>query len=360
MRPVRTAADLGMFIGFPYRHYRDDPLWVPPLRRDVATLLSPEHNPFFEHAEAGYFLATREGGAVAGRIAAIRNDAHGRVHPEERQVGFFGLFESADDQAVADALFAAAARWLRERGLTTMRGPMNFSTNDDCGLLVDGFGTPPVVLMPHNPPYYPRLVERAGFAKAMDLLAYEGARDPVPERLVKAAARLAERHRITLRSLEMKRFWADVAQVKRLYNEAWEENWGFIPMTDAEMNHLARQLKPVVVPEMVVIASIDERPVGFAIALPDFNVALRSNRSGRLFPFGLFRIMWNQRKITRSRVITLGVLPECRRIGVDALMYEWLWRHGRARGIVWSESSWILETNSAMRNALERMGFAVY
>ena len=348
-----------MFIDFPYRLHRDDPLWAPPLRRDVATLLSPDRNPFFEHAEASYFLAARNG-EVVGRIAAIRNDAHGRAHAEERQVGFFGLFETVDEQAVADVLFGAAAAWLRERGFTVMRGPMNFSTNDECGLLVDGFDTPPVVLMPHNPAYYPPLVERAGFVKAMDLLAYEGAREPVPARLVKAAARLAQRYHITLRGLDVRHFWTDVALVKRLYNEAWENNWGFIPMTDAEMNHLARRLKPLVVPDLVVFASIDERPVGFAIALPDFNVALRTNRSGRLFPFGLFRVLWNQRRITRSRVITLGVVPACRRSGVDALMYAWLWRHGRARGITWSESSWILESNAPMRNALERMGFAVY
>jgi len=360
VRSVGSAADLRRFIDFPYRHYRGDPLWVPPLRRDVATLLSRTVNPFFQHADMACFLAERPGGTVVGRIAAITNDAHGRVHPEEATVGFFGMLESVDDQAVADALFAAAAGWLRERKMTVMRGPMNLSTNDDCGLLVDGFATPPVVMMPHNPRYYRALLERAGFAKVMDLLAYEGGRDSVPERLRAAVPKLAERYHIALRPLDMKHFWRDVEQVKELYNKAWEKNWGFIPMTDAEMNHLAKQLKPVVVPDLVVFASIDERLIGFAIALPDFNVALRSNRSGRLFPFGLFRILWNQRKINRARVITLGVVPEFRRTGADALMYEWLWSHAHARGMPWGESSWILETNAAMRNALERMGFTVY
>jgi len=360
VRSAGSPADLRTFIGFPYRHYRSDPLWVPPLRRDVATFLSRTENPFFEHADAAYFLAERRDGTVAGRIAAIKNDAHGQAHPEEATVGFFGLFESVDDQAVADALFAAAAAWLRERDLTVMRGPMNFSTNDECGLLVEGFGTPPVVMMPHNPPYYRHLVERAGFAKAMDLLAYEGGRESVPARLTDAAAKLAERSGITLRALDMEHYWSEVVQIKRIYNQAWEANWGFIPMTDAEMNDLARRLKPVVVPDLVVFASTGERLVGFAIALPDFNVALRSNRSGRLFPFGLLRILWNRRRITRSRVITLGVLPEFRRTGVDAMMYEWLWRHAHALGYPWGESSWILETNTAMRNALERMGFVVY
>jgi len=360
VRPVGSPADLRTFIDFAYRHYRGDPLWVPPLRRDVATLLSPTINPFFEHAEMACFLAERPTGTLVGRIAAITNAAHGRVHPEEASVGFFGMFESIDDQAVADALFAAAAAWLRERKMTVMRGPMNLSTNDDCGLLVDGFGTPPVVMMPYNPRYYVGLLERARFTKAMDLLAYDGGREAVPERLRAAGPKLAARYHITLRPLDMKHFWDEVALVKDLYNKAWEKNWGFIPMTDAEMNHLAKQLKAVVVPELVVFASIGDKLIGFAIALPDFNVALRSNRSGRLFPFGLFRILWNQRKIDRARVLTLGVLPEYRRTGADALMYEWLWRVSHRRGMPQGESSWILETNAAMRNGLERMGFAVY
>ena len=213
VRSADSAADLRTFIDFPYRHYRDDPLWVPQLRRDVETLLSRTKNPFFEHADMACFLAERPGGAVVGRIAAIKNDAHGQVHPEEATVGFFGMFESVDDQAVADALFAAAAGWLGQRGLTVMRGPMNLSTNDDCGLLVDGFTTPPVVMMPHNPRYYQGLVERAGFTKAMDLLAYFGGRESVPERLRAAGPKLAKRYNISLRPLSKKRFWSDVALV---------------------------------------------------------------------------------------------------------------------------------------------------
>jgi GNAT superfamily N-acetyltransferase len=360
VRSVGSPADLRSFVAFPYRHYRHDPVWVPPLKRDVATLLSRTENPFFEHAEVAHFLAALADGTTVGRISAIRNDAHGRAHPDEATVGFFGLFEAVDDQAVADALFGAAAAWLRQRGMTSMRGPMNFSTNDECGLLVDGFETPPVVMMPHNPPYYRQLLERAGFAKVMDLLAYEGGQDAVPARLTEAAPKLAERYKITLRPLDMKRYWSEVEQIKLLYNQAWEKNWGFIPMTEAEMYHLARQLKPVVVPDLVVFASVGERLVGFAIALPDFNVALRTNRSGRLFPFGIVRLLWNRRKITRTRVVTLGVLPDYRHTGADALMYVWLWRHAHALGYPWNESSWILETNAAMRNALERMGFTVY
>jgi hypothetical protein len=326
---------------------------------DVRTLLSKTKNPFFEHAEAEYFLAEREG-EVVGRIAAIRNDAHTRFHENERHVGFFGFFECANEQAVADALFTAAAQWLRGQKLGVMRGPVNPSTNDECGLLVQGFDTPPVILNPHNPPYYVELVERAGFTKAMDLLCYQGRGTQVPERLIEGARKLAERYDIRVRCLDMKRFWQEVELVKEMYNSAWEKNWGFVPMTDAEIHHLAKQLKPVVVPEFVVFAEKDGRLIGFAIALPDFNVALRHNRSGRLLPWGLFRILWHKRKMTRLRVLTLGVLNEYRRTGADALMYEWIWRHGNARGYDWCEASWLLETNAAIRNGMERIGFRVY
>jgi hypothetical protein len=334
-------------------------MWVAPLRMDVRTLLSRDKNPFFQHAEAEYFLAERDGGVV-GRIAAIQNFAHGAFHDDEKHVGFFGFFESVNDHAVAGALFDAAGRWLRSRGLTVMRGPASPSTNDECGLLVEGFDTPPTVMNPHNPKYYPELVERAGFAKAMDLLCYQGSGDAPPARLVEGARKMAERFGITLRPLDMKRFWRDVELVKELYNSAWEKNWGFVPMTDAEINHLARQLKPVVVPDLIVFAEMKGKLIGFAITLPDFNQALKHNPSGRLFPFGLLKILWHKRKIHRARTLTLGVLKEYRRTGADALMYEWTWRHGNAHGLFWCEASWLLETNHAIRNGMERLGFRQY
>lgn len=359
VRPVRTKADLNRFIDFPYRLHRGDPLWVAPLRMDVATLLSKEKNPFHRHAEVEHYLAVR-GGDVVGRISGIHNFAHGEFHPDEKHVGFFGFFESENDQAVADALFAAAAEFLRARGLTVMRGPASFSTNDECGLLVDGFDTPPVIMNPHNPRWYVDLVERAGFVKAMDLLCYEGSGHAPPQRLVEGAQRMAERFGITLRSLDMKRFDAEVGMVKQVYNAAWERNWGFIPMTDAEIDHLAKQLKPVVVPDLVVFAEKDGKVIGVGITIPDFNVALKHNPSGRLLPFGLFTILWHKRHIHRVRTLILGVLPEYRRTGADALMYEWTWRKGNALGYEWGEASWMLESNMAIRNGMERMGFRVY
>lgn len=323
---------------------------------DVRTLLSTTKNPFFQHAEAQYFVA-RSDGRTVGRIAAIKNDAHTKEHGDK--VGFFGFFECIDDQNVANALFEAAADWLQLRGFDTMRGPMSPSVNDECGLLVDGFSTPPTLMMPHNPDYYVTLVERAGFAKAKDLICYQSTGTEMPERLVRGARLVAERKGIKLRQLDMKRFKEEVEVIKQLYNAAWEKNWGFVPLTNDEIDHLAKQLKPVVVPELVCFAEKDGQTIGFAVALPDLNVALKKNPSGRLFP-GLVKILWAARKITRIRILLLGALQEYRGTGVDALMYAWIWEKGRAKQYDWGEAGWILEDNAAMTNGILRLGFAPY
>lgn len=344
------------FVGLPYALHRSDPAWVPPLRRDVRALLSRRRNPFFEHGAAQYFLARRAGRPV-GRIAAVHNRLHEEVHAD--RAGFFGFFECADDPGAARALFDACSLWLRPRGLRALRGPASFSMNDECGLLVSGFDTPPALMMPHNPERYVALVERAGFRKAKDLLVYQTTSDRLPERLVGAAGRLARRYDITLRGLDLGRFDQEIALVKRLYNRAWERNWGFVPLTGAEIDHLAAQLKPVVVPELVIFAQRGSEPIGFAAALPDLNVALKRNPGGRFFP-GLLRVAWAARRLTRLRVILLGTLPEWRGRGVDALLYKQVWERGYARGFRWAEAGWILEDNHPMRNGLARLGFEVY
>jgi len=354
--PVTDGRDLERFIAFPYEHYRGDPLWVPQLRMDVRTLLSPKKNPFFQHATLQAFLA-RADGRLVGRIAAIKNDAHNREHGD--RVGFYGFFESVNDQATANALFDAAADWVRAKGCDVLRGPMNPSVNDDCGLLVDGFATPPALMMPHNPPSYAALHEGYGFRKAKDLIALESTSDRVPDRLARAAGLLAERRGITLRALDMKRFGTEVELVKALYNEAWEKNWGFVPLTDAEIDHLAKQLKPVVVADLVCFAERAGKVIGFGVALPDLNVALKHNPSGRLFP-GVLKILWYARHISRIRVLLLGVLKEYRSSGVDALMYHWIWTKGTARGYRWAEAGWVLEDNAPMLNAAVRLGFTPY
>ncbi len=322
---------------------------------DVRTLLTPAKNPFFEHAQAQYFLAVSDGRTI-GRIAAIKNDAHTKEHGDK--VGFYGFFECVNDPAVARALFDAAAAWLRERGFRVLRGPMSPSINDECGLLVEGFDTPPTLMMPHNPAYYVGLHDGYGFTKAKDLLAFESSGIAIPERIARAATVIAERKRITLRPLNMKRFKEEVDLVKALYNQAWEKNWGFVPLTEAEIDHLAKQLKPIVVPDLVCFAEREGKVIGFAVALPDFNVALKHNPSGRLY--GLPKILWYSRKITRCRILLLGTLKEYRMTGVDALMYHWIWSKGTAHGYTWGEGGWILEDNAPMVNAALQLGFRPY
>jgi len=328
----------------------------------VSLLLSREKNPFFEHAEAEYFLAER-GAEVVGRIAAISNRLHNETHGD--RVGFFGFFECVDDQAVADALLDAAAAWCRSKGHDVLRGPASFSVNDECGLLVDGFETPPTLMMPHNPRYYVTLLERAGFAKAKDLLVYQGGHPtrykPVPERLTRATEVIRQRMGITLRPLDMKNFEREVESIKELYNANWEKNWGFVPMTEHEIDHLAEQFKPVVVPKMVPMAEKDGKIIGFGLALPDLNVVFRGNRSGKMFPVVL-KLLWalKMKRIRRARILLLGVLPEYRGKGVDAMLYHWVWTKSAEQGIYWGEAGWILEDNPAMNAGLEKMTFTVY
>lgn len=354
--PVAERRTLEEFIGLPYALHRDDPRWTPPLRRDVRTLLDPARNPFFEHAEARLFLA-RAGARAVGRIAAIEDRLHAEIHGDG--AGFFGFFESIDDPKVASALLAAAEAWARERGLRVLRGPVNPSLNDEAGLLVDGFDTPSVLMMPHNPPHYVRLVEEAGFRKVKDLLAFQSTHTVLPPRLVAATDLLERRYGVTTRPIAMARFDDEVALVKRLFNAAWERNWGHVPLTDREVAHLAAQLRPLVVPELVVFAEREGEAIGFAAALPDFNQALRANPSGRLLP-GLFRVLWASRRLTRLRVLLLGTLPRWHGRGVDALLYRRVWESGRARGFGWAEAGWVLEDNLPMINGLRRMGFEVY
>jgi GNAT superfamily N-acetyltransferase len=353
---ARGHRDREAFIALPYGLHRDLPGWTPPLRRDARAVLDPARNPFYDHAERELFLA-RRGGRVVGRIAAIHDRLHEATHRD--RVGFFGFFESVDDPAVAVALIEAAAGWARGRGRETLRGPVNPSINDEAGLLVDGFDTPSVLMMPHNPRYYAALLEATGLRKVKDLLAFRNTHAVLPERLIAATEVVERRYGVTCRRIDMRRFAAEVALVKRLFNAGWEQNWGYVPLTDREVDHLAAQLKPIVVPDLVAFAERQGEPIGFAAAIPDLNVALRANPSGRLFP-GILRVLWAARRLRRLRVMLLGVVPEWHGRGVDALLYRHVWEKGRAGGYDWAEAGWILEDNHAMINALARMGFEAY
>jgi 8-amino-7-oxononanoate synthase len=344
------------FIDVAWRVNRGDPAWVPPLRRNVKALLDRRRYPFHRHAEVAYFIALRDRDVV-GRVAAILNRRHNEFHGE--RTGFFGFFDAVNDNDVAGSLLEAAEAWLRMRRLDRMVGPVNFSTNEECGVLVQGFESSPAVMMPHNPRYYAQLLERTGLSKAKDLLAYrlEG-RDSPPARLTSGLHRVGvdERHGIRIRALDLRRLSGEIQIIRRLYHAAWEKNWGFVPMTEEEFEYLARELRPIVDPSMCFIAenSRDEA-VGFSIALPDVNQAMKT-LDGRLFPFGFVRFLRSRRKIDNLRILMLGVDPRFRRRGIDAALYLHTWRAGQAKGYRTAEASWILEDNWPMRRALERLG----
>jgi GNAT superfamily N-acetyltransferase len=303
------------------------------------------------------FLA-RRGRDVVGRVAAVVNRAHNEFH--EDRLGFFGLFECIDDQGVADALLETAEAWLRERGMTSIQGPMNLSTNEEVcspGVLIDGWHRPPAILMGHNPRYYAALITRAGYVKSKDLLAYWLESETTPARLQRTYDRLLRDGRVKLRSLDIRRFDDEVAIIRDIYNSAWERNWGFVPMTRAELDFLARHLKPIAEPTLCAFAEVDGEPVGFALGLPDYNVALK-HVNGRLFPFGVVKLLWYRRRIAQTRVITLGLKPGYRSRGLDGLLISHLFNEARKVGIWKGECSWILEDNWDMRRGLDRIGGA--
>jgi GNAT superfamily N-acetyltransferase len=350
----RDKRALHRFVTFPWKVYAGDPNWVPPLIGDEKKKIA--HHPFLQHAEVEYFTA-RRGDALVGRIAAIENRLHNEVHGE--RVAFFGFFEALDDREAAGALLARVEAWAAGRGLAAVRGPASFSSNEEWALLVDGFDSPPVVMMTYNPRRYVDLLEGLGYRKAKDVVAYYLDNPEPPERTVRLAEALAQRRGVTVRPLDMKQYDREVDRIRTVYNRAWERNWGFVPMTEAEITHLAKEMKPAVKPDLLLIAEKGDEPVGFAVALPDVNLALR-HANGRLFPLGLIKILWHARKIDMLRVPMLGLVPEFRGSGIDQLLYLRLFQGGRKRGIVKGEFSWILEDNLPMRQALDKMGARVY
>ncbi len=348
-----SRKDRARFVQVPFDLYRDDPNWVAPLRFDHMTQTDPKKNPFFEHADVQHFLARRDGRAV-GRIAAIENHRHNEIH--EEKIGHFGWFE-ADEEDAAAGLLAAALDWAKTRGLTRVLGPVSYSMNDVCGLLVDGHDAPPRILMPYNPPTYADWIEAAGFGKAKDLLAFWiTSKHAVNPRLARVADRLAKRSGLTLRQMDMSRFRDEVALVRDLYNRSWEKNWGFVPMTDAELDHMAASMKPIVDPRCVLFAEMKGEVVGFALALPELHRVLIKNRSGRLFPFGLLRILFGKSKIDELRLLTLGVLPEHRSKGIDAALIHGAVTKYQEAGYHSCECSWILEDNEKMLAGMEIFG----
>lgn len=353
VRPISNG-EVGTFINAQWNFYRNDPHWVAPLKFDRKKLLNTAKNPFYKHSDIQLFLA-EDGGRVVGRIAAISNDNHNSTH--EDNAGFFGFFECENKQETANALLRAAEEWLRGKGKDEVRGPVNPSMNDECAMLVDGFDQPAVVLMPYNPPYYPELLEKAGYAKAKDLYAYlldqRDYRSPQLERMQEL---LRKRYNFTIREVNFKnkkQFEKDVQTIKDIYNTAWERNWGFVKMTDEEFDFLAADLKQVADQRYTFFVESDGKTAGFILALPDINQCLIHNKGGGLLG-GAWHLLTKKKNISLLRIIVLGVLPEFRRTGADAVMYYEVGKRGLPNGITHGEASWVLEDNTTMVQALSR------
>ncbi len=355
--PIQSSSDLKSFIGLSRIIYRNNRQWVAQLHTELKKRLDRTNYPFFDHAKAEFFLA-RQNGRTVGRIASIRDESHIDFHGEP--VGFFGFFECIDNHNVASTLFSHAANWLKDQQLEIMRGPMSYSTNDECGLLIDGFDFSPVIMMPYNPPYYLNLIEKFGFAKTKDLLAYEITDDVLlPERLVKVVERIRHRKKVVVRALDKKRIHHEIEHIKKIYNSAWEKNWGFVPMTEQEIDYMATALVQIIDPNIVLFAEVGGEPIAFILALPDFNQALK-HTNGRLFPLGLAKILWHTRKINSVRILAFGIKEAYRQQGIDALLYYEVFKSGVKRGYRRGELSWILEDNLLMNRALQNMGAKVY
>jgi len=357
VRPVRGRRDLDAFIKLPFRLHRGTP-WVPPLIVERREFLNRDKNPFFEHGEAEYFVGERDG-EVVGRVTAQVDERWTQF--QGGNDGMFGFFESENDPGLARALFEAASEWVRDRGRERMLGPMDFTTNDECGVLIEGFELEPLVLEPWHPPYYQPLLEDLGMTKSMDLLMWElrlGALkqgDRFHDFIHQAAETAANEHGVVVRKMRKRDLEAEVHRFMEVYNEAWGGNWGFIPVTEEEVRFQAKNLKPILDENWAMIAERDGEVVGAALTLPDINQVLKK-MNGRLFPFGWWHFLTGRRRIDRVRVFALGVKPSCQHLGVAAALYV---RHIEVAARVrqkWGEMGWILEVNEPMNRAMEGMG----
>ncbi len=354
---VSTPGELKQFLRVPNLIYRDDPHYIFPLEFERLNFLDTRRNPFFEHAEADHFILTNSQGQPAGRISAILDRAFNEYHNEN--TGFFGMFECINDPEAARAILDTAQNWCRVRKLDTIRGPMNLSTNHECGLLVEGFHTPPVFGITYNPPYYADLVEDSGFEKAKDLINLGLIPLKVPDYMVEAEERLMKRGRFEIRTLRPNRFKEELEIIWDIYNDAWSANWGFVPMTEKEFWFAASEMKAILIPELCFIAEVKGEAVGFSLSLPDFNQTLRKIR-GRLFPFGFIHLLFGRKKADAIRTLTLGVKKNYRRLGIDLVFYKRTYQWGVDQKINLCDQSWLLEDNKAIMEPILRLGGQPY
>jgi GNAT superfamily N-acetyltransferase len=358
VRPVASKRDLTTFIKLPWRLYRNEPNWVPPLVSERRQFLDRRKNPWFEHGEAEYFLAWRDGrpvGRITAQVDRVLNEF------QDNDWGLFGFFECEDDPEAAAALLRAAETWLRARGRDRMVGPMDFTMNDECGVLIEGFERTPIILTNWTPRHYPRLLEGAGMAKAMDTLMWElriQGRDRVHPAIWRMAEQVESKYGITVRPMRKKDINAEIDRFLEVYNAAWERNWGFSPLTEREVRHYARTLKPLLDEHWAFIAEKDGETVGAALSLPDYNQVLK-RMNGRLLPIGWAKFLWSRRRIDRVRVFALGVKREWQHAGVAARFYELHFDSAEVTPQTYGEMGWILESNKSMNRAMEGMGGTV-
>jgi len=358
VKPVRTKRELKRFVKLPFRLHRDHPQWVAPLIFERMQFLDRSRNPYFEHAEAEYFLAQRDGEDV-GRITAQVDRRWDEY--QGGNDGMFGFFESVDDPAVAGALLDAAGDWVRERGKSRIVGPMDFTTNDEVGLLVEGYELRPMILQPWHPPYYRELIEGQGLTKTMDLLMWYLALGELKQGnefhpLIHAAAeKVSSEHGITVRNMRRRDLDAELGRFMEVYNEAWGRNWGFVPITEQEVSFQARTLKQVIEERWTFIAERDGEVLGAALTLPDINQAM-AKLQGRLLPFGWLRFLLAKRRIDQVRVFALGVKPDYQHTGIAAAFYIRHLEEASPDGVYGGETGWILEVNEPMNRAMKGMG----
>ena len=353
IRPVQTQADLSRFIRLPYRFYRDDPVWIPPLRREQRNQFDPQRNPMLDHCAYALFLL-EDGSHILGRIAAFVDTLAVEVWGEP--IGLFGYYECVPDAAAAHLLLQTAADWLRQRGMHAMRGPWTF-VSQEWGLVVEGFTPPPVIMAPYNPPYYDDHMTAFGLAKVKDLICYyasgsEGYR--IPDRILNLTDAVAKRYGVSVRPVDMDRFQEEVMTFLDLSNQSLVGNWGYTPVTQAEAEAIARDLKQILQPQGVVFAEDSQgRPIGFAMALPDVNTLLKGLK-GRLLPFGWLKLLFGLPRLHSYRMFALGVIPEYHGRGIDSLIYRALYEALYTPDI-WLEINYVLEDNVAMNNAIKKL-----
>ena len=358
---VSDGKELNEFIQAPRRIYAANPHWVPQLTLLQREELTAKHNPFFEHADVELFVG-RNDGDVVGRISAQVDHEHNRYHNEK--TGFFGFFETPNDPAVASALTSTAEAWLKQKGMDRIRGPLSFSMNGEAGVLVDGFDSPPQLMMPYTQPYYLDLLEGAGFRKIKDLYAWRFDWTKVPERASRSVERLRENPDVTVRVAKMSKFQQEVRAILDVFNEAWSENWGFVPMTDLEAKKMGSDLKLIIDPKVVIIVEIKGEVAGMMVAVPNLNEAIH-DLNGNLFPLGALKLLWRikGRRIKNGRVLLMGVRKEFRTrefAGLPYLLIDEIAKRGAARGYQWAEMSWTLEDNHAINTIIEHMGCEHY